>query len=66
MPKAVLLLAVVLFAGCSHADRAQTGDDARKLGQDIKRDVKKADVVVTQEMKDARERVRKDVDSAKK
>jgi hypothetical protein len=66
MPKAVLLLAVVLFAGCSHEDRAQTGDDARKLGQDIKRDVKKADVVVTQEMKDARERVRKDVDSAKK
>jgi hypothetical protein len=66
MPKAVMLLAAVLFVGCSHEDRAQTGEDARKLGQDLKHDVKKADAVVTQEMKDARERVKKDVDSSKK
>jgi hypothetical protein len=66
MLKAVLLLAAVLFVGCSREDRAQTGEDARKLGQDLKHDVKKADAVVTQEMKDARERVKKDVDGGKK
>jgi hypothetical protein len=66
MSKAVLLLAAVLLAGCSHEDRQQTSEDARKLGQDIRKDVKKADDVVTKEMKDARERVKKDVDSAKK
>ena len=37
MPKALLLLAVIFMAGCSHEDRAQTSEDAKKLGQDIKR-----------------------------
>jgi hypothetical protein len=65
MNKAVLLLAVLL-AGCTREDRAQTDQDAKKLGQDLRRDIKKADVVVTQEMKDAQQRVKRDVDEAKK
>jgi hypothetical protein len=65
MPKALLLLAVILMAGCSHEDREQTSKDAKKLGQDIKRDVKKADEVVTKEMQDARDRVRRDLDTKK-
>lgn len=66
MPKVALLFAAILLAGCSHEDRAQTADDAKKLGQDLKHDVKKADEVVTKEMQDARDRVRKDADAAKK
>jgi hypothetical protein len=66
MPKVVLLLAAVLLSGCSREDREQTREDARKLGQDLKHDAKKADAVVTQEMKDARDRVKRDVDASKK
>jgi len=66
MPKAALLFAAILLAGCSREDRAQTNEDAKKLGHDLRRDIKKADVVVTQEMKDAQARVKRDVDSAKK
>jgi hypothetical protein len=66
MEKAVLLIAAIVLAGCSHEDRAQTSADAKKLGQDIKRDVKKADEVVTKEMQDARDRVRKAAGEAKK
>ena len=57
MPKAVLLLATLMFAGCSHEDQAQTREDARKLGQDLKHDAKKADAVVTKELTEAREKV---------
>lgn len=66
MPKALLLLAVILMAGCSPEDRAQTSADAKKLGHDIARDAKKADAVVTKEVKDAGQRIKRDVDAAKK
>jgi hypothetical protein len=66
MPKAMLFLAVILMAGCSREDRAQTSADAKKLGQDIKHDVKKANEVMTKEMKDAGNRIKRDVDDAKK
>ena len=66
MTKAALLVAGVLLAGCSHEDAEQTRRDARRLGQDIKQDAKKADAVVTKELKDAREKVKKDVDNVKK
>jgi hypothetical protein len=57
MSKAVLLVGALLLAGCSHSDQEQTREDARKLGQDLKRDTKKADAVVTQDLKDARVKV---------
>jgi hypothetical protein len=66
MPKATLLLAAIFLVSCSHEDRSQTAEDARKFGRDLKKDAKHADVVVTKEMKDARERLKQDIDSAKK
>jgi hypothetical protein len=66
MSKAVLLFAAVLLVGCTHEDRVQTNDDAKKLGQDLKHDFKKADAVVTKEMKQAQEHVKREVDDTKK
>jgi outer membrane murein-binding lipoprotein Lpp len=66
MSKAVLCFAAVLLAGCASADRQQTSQDANQLGRDLKRDVKQADVVVTQEMKDARTRVQEETAKAKR
>ncbi len=66
MLKAMLLTAVILMAGCSPEDRAQASADAKKLGQDIKRDAKKADEVMTKEVKDAGNRIKRDVNDAKK
>jgi PBP1b-binding outer membrane lipoprotein LpoB len=65
MSKATLLFAAILLAGCSREDQQQTKEDARKLGQDLKHDAKKADVVVTQEMKEAREKVQNGAEKLK-
>ncbi len=66
MPKVFLLVAVIFMAACSPQDRAETSADAKRLGNDIARDAKKADAVVSKEVKDAGHRVKRDLDDAKK
>jgi len=66
MSKAVLFLAAILLAGCSDSDREQTRQDADKLGRDLKKEVKEADVVVTKEAKEARVKVQQETDKAKR
>jgi outer membrane biogenesis lipoprotein LolB len=66
MSKATLLLAAILLAGCSHEHQEQTREDAKKMGQDLKRDAKDADAVVTQKMKEAQARVQADTEKLKK
>lgn len=66
MSKAVLCLAAILLAGCSQEDRRQTSQDADKLGQDLKKEVKEADVVVTKEMKKAKEKVHEETQDVKR
>lgn len=66
MIRVALLFAAILLGGCSQTDREQTREDAKKLGQDLKRDAKQADAVVTQEMKDARAKVQQGAEKIKR
>jgi hypothetical protein len=56
--KTILLFPLILLAGCSHEEMRQTHEDARKLGQDLKKQMKTADAVVTKEAKEARDKVK--------
>jgi hypothetical protein len=55
-----------MLAGCSQENKDQTRADAKKLGQDLKRDAKEADAVVTEKMKEARVKVQQETQDLKR